>query len=535
LEDQNTNNNTNRQIYLPLFLAFALSLGFFLGARVSTPSSPASGLTNTSNRGFNKLNDILNYIEHEYVDSVDRNELEEIAIETLLQELDPHSVYIPPADLEAMNEPLEGNFDGIGIEFRIRKDTITVINPISGGPSEKLGIMAGDRIVRVDTQNVAGVGVTNSMVMRLLKGSKGTKVKVEIARHNHKKPLVFDITRDKIPIHSVDVAYMLDDETGFIKIARFAKTTYEEFMDASDKLKAKGMKKMVLDLRNNGGGLMRPAVKIADEFLPEGDMIVYTEGKARPREEYIASSHSSFVDLPLVVLIDEGSASASEIVSGALQDNDRGTIIGRRSFGKGLVQEPSSWPDGSAVRLTIARYYTPTGRCIQKPYNNGVKAYYENYYERVQENAFSLDSIDFPDSLKFTTPKGKTVYGGGGITPDVFIPIDTVGSSYYFTELVYMGIFRQFSFEYADKRREELLALSNVSNFVVTPELLDEFVGYGTLKGIRFLEKEYQRSKYLISNRLKATIVMHIWKNEGFYPVIHENDNAVKSALEVLQ
>lgn len=533
LENQEEIKNTKRQIAMPLLLAVALAIGFYLGARVATPLTPTNQLGIKSTHKFNKLTDILSYIEHEYVDSVDRNELEEIAIETLLQELDPHSVYIPPADLAEMNEPLEGNFDGIGIEFRIQNDTITVINPIAGGPSELLGIQAGDRIVKVDTQNVAGIGVTNRMVMDLLRGERGTKVKVQIARQSSSVLLNFEITRDKIPIHSVDVAYMLNDSVGYIKVARFAKTTYEEFIKAGKDLKAEGMKKMILDLRSNGGGIMDAAVKMADEFLPAGDMIVYTEGKARPREEYKATARNTFVNLPLVVLVDEGSASASEIVAGALQDNDRATIIGRRSFGKGLVQEPSSWPDGSAVRLTIARYYTPTGRCIQKPYDNGKEDYYEDYYNRLNSGELQhRDSIHLIDSLKYTTPKGKIVYGGGGIMPDIFVPIDTVGRSYYYTELVYMGIFRQFSFDYADQHRDELQKLT-YSSFNVNNALLKELTDFAEERGIKKIDAEFKQSKELIRNLLRANIALHIWKNEGFYSIINERDNVIARSLEI--
>lgn len=534
-EDEKPIKNSRKQYTLPLYLSFALALGFYLGMRISSPVTTNQDLGITVSKSSSKLSDILSYIEHEYVDTVDRARLEEKAIDALLEELDPHSMYIPAAELAEMNEPLEGNFDGIGIEFRIQKDTITVINPIAGGPSEMLGIKAGDRIVKVDTITVAGVGITNRRVMELLRGESGTKVKVEIARANVDKLLTFEITRDKIPIYSVDVAYMITDQIGFIKVSRFARTTYDEFMKAGEELLAQGMTKLILDLRGNGGGYMNSATKMADEFLEKGKMIVYTEGKSRPREEYRASDRNTFVNIPVAVLIDEGSASASEIVAGALQDNDKGTIIGRRSFGKGLVQEPSSWPDGSAIRLTTSRYYTPTGRCIQKPYENGVKQYYQEFKERLQSGElYHKDSLKIDDSLKYTTPKGKVVYGGGGILPDIFVPADTVGRTYLYSDLVYMGIFRQFSFEYADKNRDALNKFNSYKEFKISDQLLNEFLDFARSKNIKIIPAELEESRDLIINTLRANIGMHIWNNEGFYPIVHEKDKVIETALEIL-
>ena len=526
------------QLYLPVGLAVTLCLGIFMGLRLGA-GNPSDGLGSLSSNKVSKLGEILNYIEHEYVDTINRAELEEKAIQTLLQELDPHSYYIPPQDLAAANEPLEGNFEGIGVEFRIQRDTVTIITPIAGGPSAKLGIRSGDRIVSVEGENIAGNGITNADVIKLLRGKKGTTVTVEVSRNGLDKFIPFAIERDKIPIYSVDIAYMLNEEIGYVKVSRFARTTYEEFKKATDKLLNQGMKKLVVDLRGNGGGYMDAAVDIIDEMLPENKLIVYTQGKARNRKEYKSTATGSLQALEIGILLDESSASASEIVAGAIQDNDRGTIFGRRSFGKGLVQEPSQWPDGSALRLTIARYYTPTGRCIQKPYKDGVKQYYRDYYDRVEKGELmSIDSIDFPDSLKYTTPGGKTVYGGGGIMPDVFIPYDTTGRTYLYRELIYSGVFRQFCFTYADQHRENIGAYKSASEaiakFEITPAILSQFFTLAKSKGIEKNEEEFDTSKDLIKMRLKAEILNVIWNNDGLYPVLHERDKTISKVLDIL-
>ena len=530
--------SSKTQLYIPLGLAVTLCVGIIMGMRLSG-GNQNSNFNSLSTKKGSKLSEILSYIEHEYVDTIDIVQLEEKAIQTLLQELDPHSYYIPPQDLAAANEPLEGNFEGIGVEFRIQRDTVTIITPIAGGPSAKLGIIAGDRIVSVEGENIAGNGITNAKVIKLLRGKKGTTVNVEVRRNGIEKFIPFAIERDNIPIYSVDIAYMLNEDVGYIKISRFARTTYDEFKKGTDKLLNQGMKKLVIDLRGNGGGYMDAAVSIIDEMLSDNKLIVYTQGKARNRKEYKSTNKGSLKNIEIGVLIDEASASASEIVAGAIQDNDRGTILGRRSFGKGLVQEPSQWPDGSALRLTIARYYTPTGRCIQKPYKDGVKQYYRDYYDRMAKGELmSIDSVDFPDSLKFTTPKGKTVYGGGGIMPDVFVPYDTTGQTYLYRELIYGGVFRQFCFNYADQHREELnkakTAAELINSFVVTAEIISEFFALAETKGIKKIDTEFNLSENLIKTRLKAEIVNHIWSNEGLYPVLNQNDKTVAKALEVL-
>ncbi len=528
------NKQSTLKLFLPIIIAISIVIGFLLGTGLPTSvsSSPIKAL---KGKNFNMLNEIINYVDNEYVDTVQRDVLIENTVQYLLQELDPHSYYIPAEELQAMNEPLDGNFEGIGIQFNIRKDTIVVVTPISGGPSEQVGIKAGDRIVKVDEEVVAGVDITNADVMKKLKGEKGTKVELEVYRRKS-APLNFTITRDQIPYYSVEVSYMIRPNTGFVKISRFARTTYEEFMEASSKLLKSGMDTLILDLRGNGGGYLNAAVNIADELLDVGDLIVYTEGRARPREEYFSTKAGSLKDLPLKVLIDEGSASASEILAGAIQDNDRGTIIGRRSFGKGLVQEQTMWPDGSATRLTIARYYTPTGRCIQRPYESGTKAYQEAIYDRYENGElYSADSITLPDSLKYTTAGGKVVYGGGGIMPDQFVPADTSGVSPYFNAVVYRGLIYEFAFNYVDQNRKSLNEkYSSAEDFhgaVKNTGIYDEFTAFAQSKGV---DKEMQGaadSSNLIQLRLAAYIARNVWGSEGFYFFLNRDDLTVKQAL----
>lgn len=534
--------------------------GIYLGTKLGSQSGLEHlNLLPVSIKSFNKLSEIISYIEREYVDTVDRQHLVDNALQTMLQDLDPHSYYISAEELSALNEPLEGNFEGIGIEFSIQQDTIVVITPIEGGPSATLGIQAGDRIIKVEDKSVAGTGIANKEVMNLLRGKRNTEVKVSIMRRGVNEPVVFTITRDKIPIHSVDVAFMLSADAGYIKISRFSKTTFEEFNEASEKLLRKGMKKLVLDLRGNGGGFLDAATKMADEFLESGKLIVYTEGKARPRHSYYATEKGSLEKTALNILIDEGSASATEIIAGAIQDNDRGTIIGRRSFGKGLVQEQSDWPDGSAIRLTIARYYTPTGRCIQKSYNEGSKKYYENLFENTNDDSatttgnrpgepadsdFADTSNHTADTIKYVTPGGKVVYGGGGITPDIYIPVDTSLRSSHISELFYHNVFNQFAFDYADKKRENLRnykdAVTYRQKFTVDDRLWELFMRFAEKAGVKTLTTEernhsnYKKVENYIRTRIKATIARYIWNNEGFYPIILEGDSAVAKALEVI-
>ncbi len=533
-------NRPKFYIYLPIFFALVLILGVLIGSTFSLSGNLGSGsITVDAGNKYNKIEEILKYIDQEYVDTVNNKKLIESTITSMLQTLDPHSAYISADDLAADNEPLQGNFEGIGVEFNIVSDTISVIDAIQGGPAERVGLMAGDRIVKVDGKLVAGIKISNKMVMEKLKGPGGTKVKVSVARRRKPSLIDFTITRGTIPIYSVDVAYMVAPQTGYIKITRFAATTYDEYMAAFKKLKAKGMQNLIIDLRQNGGGYLNTATSIADEFLDKGKEILYTEGKARPRKDYKATSTGEFETGKLIVLIDDGSASASEILSGALQDNDRATIVGRRSFGKGLVQEQSEFSDGSAMRLTIARYYTPSGRCIQKPYNGNIEEYYSEEYDRYKNGELeNADSIKNGNSKKYKTLSGRIVYGGGGITPDVFVPLDTTGRSRYLTEVLYNGIVNDFAFEYADKERSTLKTYTPESfnaNFQITPAILNDFADYAAKNNVKRNDVQMKQSEVILKNQLKALIARNIWNNDGFYPVFQSQDNVLKKAVELMR
>ncbi len=532
--------NPRKRNYLPVAFAVVLCAGLYLGTRISSPFSKERSMFSISTGEFNKLSDVLSYIQQEYVDTVDRDMLVNSSIEKMLQALDPHSAYIPAEELRSANEPLEGNFEGIGVEFHLQSDTIMVVSALSGGPSEAVGIRAGDRIVKVEDTLVAGVKITNAEVMQKLRGPGGTKVRVKIARRGVPKLLDFTITRGRIPIYSLDVAYMVNDSTGYIKISRFAATTYDEFMQAALPLKKKGMKHLVLDLRGNPGGYLDAATKLADEFLEKNKTIVYTEGKSRPRSNYESTATGDFEDTHVIILIDEGSASASEIVAGALQDWDRATIVGRRSFGKGLVQEQTILPDGSALRLTIARYYTPTGRSIQKPYKNGYEDYNNELLQRFDHNELiTADSIRFSDSLKFTTPGGKIVYGGGGIMPDVFVPIDTSGrNNQFLIGVLNSGLTSQFAYDYVDDHRTELQLFKSAKDFTnkfeVSEAVFSNFLKKADgLKIIRTPAEVKDASPYL-KNQIKAYIGRQLFKSEAFFPVLLREDKAFNRAMEIL-
>jgi carboxyl-terminal processing protease len=496
----------------------------------------------TDQEQLKKLETFMRYVQLAYVDTVDSEKLTEDAIKAVLKGLDPHSVYISKKDLQRMNEPLEGNFEGIGIQFNILHDTITVVSPIAGGPSEKLGIRAGDKIVEIDTEVVAGVGFTNKDVADHLRGKKGTKVTVSISRKGETDLLEFEITRDKIPIYSMDAAYLATPKTGYIKLNRFAAQSMVEVGTAIDSLQKKGMENLILDLRGNGGGYLRTAIQLADNFLEAGKLVVYTQGKAFPREDYSSSAEGNFETGKLVILIDEGSASASEIVTGAVQDWDRALVIGRKSFGKGLVQKPFQLSDGSAIRLTISRYYTPSGRSIQRDYSEGKEDYYNEINKRYEHGELmNSDSIDFPDSLKFETLQLKrTVYGGGGIMPDIFIPLDTTETSEYFSLLVRKGILYTYNLDYLDSHRNNLLKQYPTfedfnKNFELSDEMLEEIIASATEKGIERNDEQIEHSKKLIKINFKALMATNIWTSTEFYRVINSNDNAFNKAIEVMQ
>jgi len=490
-----------------------------------------------------KLSSLLYHIDRNYVDSVDKNKLIDAAIVSMLEELDPHSIYIPKEDLDEVNEPLKGNFEGVGIQFNIVKDTIYVVDAIAGGPSERIGIRAGDRVIAIDKENVAGVGFKNSDVMTRLRGKKGTKVDVAIMRKGEVTPLDFTITRDKIPIYSVEAAYMAEPGVGYIKVSRFSATTMKEFRDKLTDLKGEGMKDLILDLQGNGGGYLRTAIEMADEFLGDRKLVVYTEGRTSPREDTYSTKEGLFEKGRLVVLVDEGSASASEIVSGAIQDWDRGLIIGRRSFGKGLVQRPVMLSDGSAVRLTVSRYYTPSGRSIQKSYEDGVEAYQREKIERLEKGELTTaDSIHAADTVKYFTMNKRVVYGGGGIMPDVFVPIDTTQSSEYFGQLVRKGVLNTFALSHVDQNRAKLLAAyagpdAFRRQFVVDDALTKELEAYAAKDGVEPDAQGMMRSQELINLRLKALIARDLWDTSAYWQMINaENpiDRSFQKALESL-
>ena len=515
-----------------------------------------------------KFDDVLNLMETKYVENPEFDKLIDEAIVAMVKDLDPHSEYMTAEEYKKMSEPLSGNFEGIGVQFNILKDTIAVVSPISGGPSEKLGIRSGDKIVVIEDTIVAGIGIKNRDVINKLRGDKGTKVRVKIYRRGVKSLIDYTIVRDKIPIYSVDAAYMLNEEIGYVKVNRFAQSTMEEFYTALDELQPLGMQHLVLDLRGNSGGYLNTAIQLSDEFLSDKNLIVYTEGVSNPKRESFATSSGRFENGKLVVLIDEGSASASEIVSGAVQDHDRGLIIGRRSFGKGLVQRPFKLRDGSTLKLTTARYYTPAGRCIQRPYEEGNDEYRkEGQRRRDNGELFSADSIHLEDQEEFLTDNKRKVYGGGGILPDLFVPLDTSENSAFLRELLSNGLFYQYINEYVDANREELMAKypdfeAFDAQFAIEGEFLDNFFAFAekeitptkdtlndTLENTEAVlseevddieEKGFAQRKEegmeisgkIIRTRLKALLARTLWQTEAFYRVFNAEDNAVFKAIQ---
>lgn len=529
----NETNNSKYQIRLPLILCIGLAGGVLIGASLNT--APASRSTQDE---MQKFREVLSLVQNEYVDQAETDLLVEEAIEHLLARLDPHSSYIPARDREAASEDLRGNFEGIGIEFNIFHDTLVVVAPLSGGPSEAVGLRSGDKIVKVDDKSIAGIGISSNDVYKYLKGPKGTEVKIEVMREQMASPIQFSIVRDKIPQFSLDASYMIDSEIGYIKISRFASTTFDEFKEALDGLKGKGMKKLVLDLQGNPGGYMNQAIDLADEFLPTGQKIVFTKGKdTRYNAESISTRKGEFEQGDLVVLVNEGSASASEIVAGALQDNDRALIVGRRSFGKGLVQSPFDLQDGSELRLTISRYYTPSGRSIQKPYGNE-EEYGKEVLERYKHGEFfHADSVKFNDSLKYQTTGGRTVYGGGGIMPDYFVPLDTTQNSVYFNRLFNLSNApREFAFNYAKKNKEKLESMgfeTYRSTFDITDQMLNQLVELGKRGNVPPMYDDLQKHKTVFRTYLKAEIARRIWGNDGFYPVINDSNEILQQAVKM--
>lgn len=532
LEGQNSGNS-------PVKNFFIIAISFLVGMAGALYFFPDKqiGLTQAQK---NKLDEVMQYVNSYYVDDVNTDKLFETAISAMLQELDPHSTYANASDNKTMMESLEGSFEGVGIQFSIMNDTIMVVSTVSGGPSEKQGIRAGDRIVTVDGKNVAGIGVQNEDVLKMLRGKKKTTVNIGIMRQNFSQVYEYTITRDVIPTYTVDVSYMIDNHTGYIKINQFGATTASEFEAAIAKLKRQGMTKMILDLRSNPGGFLDAAIKVSDQFLSKGEMIVYTEGRKVPTDKVYATRYGDFEQGKVVVLIDDFSASASEIVAGAIQDNDRGVIVGRRSFGKGLVQRQIDLSDKSSIRLTVARYHTPSGRCIQREYGEGTEAYYEDFIDRYYRGEMShADSIKFDENQKFTTKNGRTVYGGGGIMPDYFVPLNEDSNLNAYYQVANSSAIVQFAFNYATDNKEQLLkkypnAKTYVAQMTISNDLLKQLLNFYTSKtGQKVKDLSHESIKEL-KVWLKALIGRDVYQDEAFYPVINSTDETFLKAREVI-
>lgn len=524
-----------KRVLYPTLLAVTAILGIKLGETLTEYKMQAAPTAECRN---GKLDYLFNLIKEQYVEDVDVKELEEKAIPEIMAGLDPHSVYIPAANLQSVNEALDGSFSGIGVEFNIQNDTVMILAVINGGPSEKVGLLPGDRIVEVNDSLFVGKDISNEKVMKKLRGPKGTMVKVGVKRNNSPEILHFDIVRGDIPLTSVDVAYMIDPETGYVKVNKFGSTTFTEFSDAMYKLKADGASKFVIDLRGNPGGYMNAAIKMINMFLKKNDMIVYTEGKTlNCCSQELADGTGEFQDVPVVVLIDEWSASASEIFAGAIQDNDRGFVIGRRSFGKGLVQQQFTLRDSSAIRLTISRFHTPSGRCIQKPY---AEDYEDDIYKRYLHGEFYAEDsvfIDKADSLTFKTANGRTVYGGGGIMPDMFVPRDTSEVTPYFNKVNNSGLIHEFAFAYTDANRNTLKQFKTteeLETYLDKQDLCSKFTNFAEGKNVKKKSNQIAKSKSYIENLLKAYIARNTLGYSGFYPILHKKDNTLKKALDAL-
>ena len=531
-----TSNSSFR--FTPIIIAISIGVGIFIGTFYAKHfAGNRLGIVNGSS---NKLNALLRVIDDQYVDTVNINDLVEKAMPQILAELDPHSTYIPAQKLEEVNSELEGSFSGIGIQFTIQDDTIHVNSVISGGPSEKVGIMAGDRIVTVDDSLFVGKEVTNEKAMRHLKGPKGSEVKLGIKRATEKELLNFTIVRGDIPQNTIDAAYMIDKDFGYIQISKFGRTSHVELLNALALLNHQQCKGLIIDLRGNTGGYMEAAIRMVNEFLPEGKLIVYTEGRKYPRMEEYANGTGSCQQMPLVVLIDQSSASASEIFSGAIQDNDRGTIVGLRSFGKGLVQQPIDFSDGSGIRLTIARYYTPSGRCIQRPYVSGNDEKYElDWLERYEHGEFfNRDSVKQDEHQRFYTSLGRPVYGGGGIMPDVFVPRDTTGITSYLIDVRNRGLLIQYCFHYSDQNRPVLSQMKDENQmleYLKKQELVEKFVRFAESKGVKRRNLLINKSRKLLELNIYASIIYNILGMEPYIRYINQDDATVKAALDILR
>ena len=526
--------NTRSRL-VPILLALSVVLGIGIGLFYANHFS--GNRLSIINTGSNKLNYLLQIIDNNYVDTVNVNDLVEDAMPQILSELDPHSSYISASDAEETTEELRGSFSGIGVRFTMQKDTVNVMNVIKGGPSEKVGVLAGDRIIAADDSTL--VGIDSRDVMKRLRGARGSKVKLTLRRHGYKKPLDITVVRGDVPVESVDGYFMLNNRTGYISVESFGENTYPEMLTALAQLNVRGMKELVIDLRGNRGGYMQTAIMMANEFLPSGQLVVYTEGRKSPREEYFTDGRGTFQRLPLIVLVDEMSASASEIFAGAIQDNDRGTIIGRRSFGKGLVQEPIPFTDQSMIRLTIARYYSPSGRCIQKHYTSGEnKDYEEDLLTRYEHGEFfSQDSIKH-EGPAYKTTIGRTVYGGGGITPDIFIAEDTTDVTSYYKQASMSGLIIQYAFEYTDQNRAKLSQMKSVDElekYLKQQNTVDKFATYAEQKGLKRRNLMIQRSHKLLERFINSRIIYNIMSEEAWMEYLNADDPVIMETLKVFR
>jgi len=525
-------NQENKRYLLPILFASTLVLGLIIGSRLSGSMGGSSVL---DNKQIQKISDVVQLLDARYVDNIDKDKIFEETISEMLHKLDPHSNYISAKEMLAVSESIEGKFGGIGIRFQIIRDTVCVTNVIEGSPSQSVGIKSGDKIIKINKKLFAGKKITNELVFSNLKGAVGTTVQLTVVRN--KKEIPFTITRGEIPLKTVVGIYMIDKETGYIGIEQFSMPTADEFHQAAVKLKGLGMKKLILDLRNNGGGVLQASTMIADEFLSKGLVILKTKGRKEKEKTYYATSGGVLENVSAVVLVNAYSASASEILAGALQDNDRAYIVGRRTFGKGLVQEDIPLRDGSNVRITVARYYTPSGRCIQKPYSGNYEAYLKDESRMEKGEWYHLDSSLYVDSLKFKTRGGRTVYGGGGITPDVFVPYDTTESSFYLTELIMSGAFQSFAFDFVSNKRNSWSGAKDFcERFVVDDKILQRFVAYAkNLHNVKENNIDFKRSKGYIINNIKSEIARQLWPDEGYYRVVNTKDIELKRAMEQLR